>query len=419
MIKFVTFNEARFLAAMLFTLASSIYGRKSCRRNAIFAIFVLYVAYGARNMVYLSLSLLLNIALVNLIKMDEYIITLINILNIYLYKYIGHYLEPGISGTFDITGFLMILTIKMGYLVRDYDHNISNCLDYILFVPGLLTGPTISYKIFLETPEAKKFSFPIRNFVFTLALGMLYAILKCFDFKHYILDNSTAFPKKLLSLYLYNLSGRSKFHFSWTFAHCCFILRGFPGYLNIDFKSVEFCESVREIATNWNKFVSSWTREFFFLPLKGRSTRLAVLVSYLATATLHGFNLCYFIFSLSFCIYSQPITRANELIKFRTLRIIQMFGFVSYFSMPFYLLDYKELYHVWKNLYFFGHIYCTFWLIFFKIRKNAPKSDKKSAGREVNDAAKLDSTKPFSHQNSPVKFVGEKAGAMPYVKAKA
>lgn len=387
--KIIISYELRFVFAMLCILIFSIRGKQSTPLNALSALFILLIAFGARNMIYLLASLFLNIFIIKFIKINTYVLTLLNILNIYLYKGFGHLLEPEIQGTYDITGFLMIMTIKMGYVTKSYDNNLSNCLDYILFIPGLLTGPSISYKVFIEPRESKNIKFPVYKLTITVILGLIHVFLKSFEFKNYILKQSVSFPIKLLYLYLYNFGGRAKYHFSWNFADTCFTLRGFPGYLNIDFARVEFCESVREISSNWNKFVSAWVKELFFIPLKDKSIRMAIFVSHLASAVLHGFNLCYFIFTLSFGLYSQPITKANNLIKYRFLRIIQMVGFVSYFSLPFYLLNLKELYQIWKNLYFFGHIYCTFWLLYFNLDRIRTIIFKKTVSTS-NEAIKTD-----------------------------
>lgn len=372
--------EARFPLAQMLAMAASIRKNRSTRANVLVALLILYVSFGLRNTGYLATSVLLNLGLMRA-GMNQYAMTVMNIMNIYVYKVIGPCLEPRIRGTFDITGFLMVLTLKMGYLARDYDGNFSNALDYIFFIPGLLAGPTAPYKIFIERDRSVRVEFPTFPFLKTVAYLGTHLALRSFPFKDGVLNPKNSFVAKLTCLYLFNVANRMRYHFAWNFAHCCFILNNLPEFLNIDFAKVELTESVREISTHWNKFVSAWLKEMFFLPLKGRSVRQAVFVTYMVSAVLHGFNLCYLVFTLSFCIYSHSITKANEVLKYKPLRIIQMAGFVSYFSMPFYLLNLRELYMVWKSVYFYGHIYCTFWLVYLstlKYLKTRPTPPNKS-----------------------------------------
>lgn len=368
--------EIRFFISLIFCLLFSNIKSKPTKRNAMLAFLIIYLAYGAKNMAYLIVSLILNIALINSGLSNKYTNTILNIANIYVYKCIAKIFEPRIGKTFDITGFLMMLTIKMGYLALHYDQNMENLLDYLLFIPGLLTGPVIPYNHFITLRKSDKHIFKPLFILKSLLYLFLHVFLRTFNFKSIILQDSSSLWQKLGSLYLFNLGGRMKFYFSWHFADVCFLAAGFPGYLNIDIKHVELCESVGEISKNWNKFVSSWTKELFFLPLKHKSMFWAVFISYMFSAALHGFNICYFIFFLCFALYSKPISNANHLIRWKSLRIIQMIFFVSYFSMPFYLLNIKELFEIWGQLYFFGHFYCTFWLIYFLIFAKNHNSEK-------------------------------------------
>lgn len=369
MTELISMVEVRFFLALALVMTASIYKNRSVKTSLVLALVILYVAFGLRNTAYLIASVALNFALMWTGIMNQYTMTVVNILNIYLYKTVGHYLEPRIRGTFDITGFLIVLTLKMGYLARDYDKNADNAVDYIFFIPGLLTGPTTPYKDFIRRDKVANVSFPTLSFLKTVAYLAIHAVLRSFPFKDGIVDPKLSLGMRLVCLYLFNLSGRMRYHFAWNFAHCCFTLNNLPEFLNIDFAKVEFTESVREISSHWNKFVSVWLKEMFFLPLKAKSVGQAVLASYIISGALHGLNPCYLVFSLSFGAYSHSITKANELLKYKALKIIQMIGFVSYFSMPFYLLSLKDLYMVWKSVYFYGHIYCTFWLVYFNVQK--------------------------------------------------
>lgn len=368
--------DVRYLSSMGIILFASIKKKRSTLQNTVLALLIWWVAFGSKNTVFLLASVSANIALLWLFRLNEYHFTMLNILNLYMYKIFGKDFEPRIRSTFDVSGVLMILTVKMGYVSKFFDGNLRNVLDYIFFVPGLVTGPTAPYQEFINRDRKIDVAFPRKQALKTFAFLAVHAFLRLFPFKEYILSPDRSAMSKFTFLYLFNLCGRSRFHFAWNFAHCCFILHNLPEYLNIDFYKVELTESVREISAYWNQFISLWLKTLFFNPLKERSIYKAVIVSHLASAALHGINPCYLIFFLSFAMYSKPVSLANDILKLKILKQIQMVFFVSYFSMPFYLLDVKELFAIWKNVYFYGHVYFTFWFFCYWIMKLFKRPNK-------------------------------------------
>lgn len=365
----VNITDIRYISAILIILIASIKKQRSTKNTCILALIICWVAYGLKNTIYLLISIILNLIIMWSFKPNEYIITITNIANLYCYKLFGRFFEPRIDGTFDISGALMLLTIKMGYVTKYFDKNLENFLEYIFFIPGLITGPAIPYDEFNKKDKKKPVPFPYKEALIALLFLVAHAILRLFHFKSYVLSNENSFLIRLISLYFFNVLGRTRFHFAWNFAHCCFIMYDLPEYLNIDFYKVEFTESVKEISLNWNKCVSLWLRTLFFNPLKAQSIAKAVIVSHLISAALHGINPCYAIFTLSFGMYSKPVTFINNFIKYKILRQIQMVLFVTYFSIPFYLLNLSELYLVWKQVYFCGHIYFTVVFLYYWYNK--------------------------------------------------
>lgn len=364
---FIDIVEIRFILALVLVFITSLYRKRTFRTNFIMSFIILYIAFGLKNTCFALFSVLINLIIIKFKLLNTYTGIILNIINIYLYKTVGKIIEPRIKGTFDITGFLMVLTVKIGYLLKFNDMNFKNIIDYIFFIPGILTGPTTSYVDFLNRNVNLEMRFPTQQFLVTIGFGVLHAFMKKIDFFSKIVDEKQNLITRLINLFLFNFTGRTKFYFAWYFAHICFMMNNLPNHLNISFRSVEFCESVSEIASNWNRFVNQWLKELIFKPLMQKSKTLAILISFSTSAALHGFNLCYFIFTLSFAAYSNTIKRTNTFIKYKFLRIIQMMGFVSYFSMPFYLLNVRILFNVWKNVYFFGHVYCTGLLILYKV----------------------------------------------------
>lgn len=420
--------EVNYGLALVAMLVFSTYRRHPQSISFIFACIILYLAYGIHNTAYLLAAVSFNLFLLRLDIgfLNEYYFIVINIIILYFYKIFGRRIEPNIQGTFDISGFLMLLIVKSSYLRSEYgkkqyeqsgthgrgeeakeeagDNNrskgginsaekesrddrvvetksLSDALEYLLFIPGLLSGPTPTYAEFVSADRKAPSSFPWKRFIKALAFLGIYMAFRSYPFKKAIVDPGASLLRRLLFLYLYNFVLRNKFHFIWNYADTCFILHNFHNLLNIEFRKVELCESVREISANWNKFVSRWLKHFFFIPLRRKSTNAAVIGTYVASACFHGINCCYLIFFLSFGLFSGVITRVNQSIPYRFLRRLQMVLFVSFFSMPFYLLDLNETYQIWKAVYFVGVVYCVALAAFFLIYDTAFRLFKPLSGQ--------------------------------------
>lgn len=399
--------EARFILGAVIVLIASIFKNRNYKINTILALLIIWITFGHINLIYFSLSVILNVFLLFKFKFNEYVFTILNLLILYIYKFIGKSLDPRISGTFDISGLMMIQTVKMSYLSKYFDNNIQNVLGYIFFIPGLITGPIMPYDVYIKRDQKPHVQFPIKEFVVTLCYLISYLILKRFPLLNYVLNDKTPFILKIPFLYLYNISGRLKFYFAWNFAHCCFILNNFPEYLNIIFEHVETPESVSEITTGWNRFINTWLSTLFYKPLRVKSQALAIIVSITFSAFLHGINLGYIAFTAFFSLYRQPVARANEFLKYKILKKIQMIFFVMYFSMPFYLLNMKSLYQAWKSVYFFGHIYFTIWLLICWIEKLSMKIKAKVESRKQADVKPRLLKKEKSSSSVSSKFKAE------------
>lgn len=377
----VDMADIRYMLSIGLILIASINKHRSTKINTTLAILIIWVAYGIRNTILILLSITLNIILLWKFRIDHYKFTILNIFILYLYKIFGKTIDPRIKTTFDISGFLMILTVKMSYIANNFDKNINNVLEYIFFIPGIVTGPTAPYDEFVKRNRSIDIPFPKAQFIKTILFLTGYFITRSIPLKDEVLSDKRSLFSKLGCLYLFNIGNRCKFYFAWNFSHCCFLLYNLPEYLNIDVYKVEFTESVKEISLNWNKFISLWLRRLFFDPFKAESITKAVVLSHFVSAALHGINPCYLIFTFSFAMYRRPVLFANSILGSKFLIRIQMILFVSYFSMPFYLLDLKELYRVWNSIYFIGHLYFSFWLVIywsyslFKSSKNKTKND--------------------------------------------
>lgn len=384
--------------SLLTVLCGSIMKQQSVCRRAAVSCLALFLAYGMRHLAFIVPVLAANLLLLhaNLRFANEYVFMALNLSVLYFYKMFGRLVEPHIQTTYDISAFLMVLVIKASYLAKEYHEvrladmlsgrrgrgrarrgaanrlrprrtGISDALDYLLFLPGLLSGPTPTFREFRSQVKYKGRRFPAQSFLVALAFLLVYQCFSKYPFRRHVLSGEMPIWGRMVVLYLYNVVLRMKFHFIWKFADCCFILHGFDSLSNIDFMRVELTESVREISSHWNRFVSRWLKEFFFLPLKPRSIKMAVFLTYTASACLHGFHPCYLVFFLSLGLFSNVITRANSYIPLRTLRQVQMLFFLSFFSMPFYLLSIEDTYLIWRAVGFYGLFHCFGLMLVFMV----------------------------------------------------
>lgn len=369
--KYMTVSEIRFVAAIILTLIFSATIKKRTGGLPILcAIIIMYITFDYLQMVYVCTAFIVNLSLLFIFRLKEYPLTVVNFLILYIFKYKGKDFEPKIAGTCDISGILMLTTIKMSYLGRDYDrkkHKISDVIGYLLFIPGLILGPTCTFLEFVETPYPTEYisPFPLP----TLGISFIFLIfVKLFQnyFPVSILYNTDInIGHKLYNMYFYNLGQRCKFYFVWHYSNGCYLLQGFNDMLNIKFIEVETARSIKDLSNGWNRRTNRWLKECYFDKLKNRSIFLASFVTFTVSALWHGIKPGYLIMFLSFCFAIPVLKGINTLIQryipitFPVLSRIQMIFFTMYFCIPFFLLDVPELMKVWKSVYFYGHIYCT------------------------------------------------------------
>ncbi|KAL6122417.1 hypothetical protein NUSPORA_00547 [Nucleospora cyclopteri] len=350
--------EMRFVGALFLTFLFSL-NKPGIKLNILQAITVCFTAYG-------TIHLILQICLImgNLLALRFYrnikLAFVMNLLILYAYRYSN--IQK--SGTYDITGFLMIFIIKMCYVTKYYDGDFTKILQYILFVPGLITGPVALYEEFKNLYYNKgkqNKAYTSKDTLRDFPRIMLVACLYSFAPKEYLLDKirfGSFLPFQLFYLTIYNIVNRCKFYFAWYFADVCFKLMGFHGYLNILWRNVELTESVKELAANWNKFMSRFLKEFVFLEMtKKYSKFISALAVYVVSSLLHSYEISVLIFFISFAISNYLINVANNFVKSRICRIIQMSLFISYFSLPFYLRDTKKTFEIWSSIHFYMQIY--------------------------------------------------------------
>jgi hypothetical protein len=364
--------ERRFLVALFLTLLAS-YKMTSKSRLAYvaLALIILHVAFDTLHTTYIIASVTLNLLLLKYLSLSEYILTAINFTILYVYKMYGASLDPRISGSFDISGVLMLMTIKMCYLGREFQKNrdcIRDALLYLLFIPGLVLGPVPTFDEFKKHKYEKPKKMPFTSLFRSVAFLLAFQVLRTRFPRECLFAENRSFSRRLMDLYLFCIGNRIKFYFAWHFSNCCFIFQNFPGLLNANFYRVELASDFKDLSSNWNICTNRWLKACFFEPLKSLSLFWAGVTTSSVSALWHGINPCYLIMFLSFATALPVVKTNNKLILrfcpslFFILSRLQMLVFVNYFCAAFFLLDIDALLHVWKDVYFFGHI-----LFFFSL----------------------------------------------------
>ncbi|AFM98367.1 hypothetical protein EHEL_051590 [Encephalitozoon hellem ATCC 50504] len=362
----VNYLERRFLASLFLTLFVSYTMRNRARaHNLLSAMLILYVAFDHKHTAYILASIALNILLLKFTSMTEYAFTLVNIIVLYVYKIFGGFFEKRISGSFDISGVLMLMTIKMCYLGKEYDrrtNTIKDALSYILFIPGLMLGPVPTFKKFMENKYRKPKKPPYGTFLKSFGFLILFQALRISVPRSHLLEENVSLPMRLVYIYLFTVGNRIKFYFAWHFSHGCFTFQNFPNLLNADFLKVELATCVKDLSTYWNVCTGIWLKNCFFVPMKRKSIFWASVATSAVSALWHGINPCYLIMFLSFSISIPVVKENNRLIQyfcpslFWILSRVQMLILTTYFTTSFFLLNISDLIYVWKSVYFAGHI---------------------------------------------------------------
>lgn len=376
---YLTEAEIRFLISLILTMMFSIILKK--RKGIIHflcASLILYITFDYIQMAYIFTSIVINIGLLYICRCKEYSLTFLNFIILYIFKLKGKDFESKIHGVCDISGILMLNTIKMSYLGKEFDfnrHSICDLLGYLLFIPGLILGPTCTFLEFVETQPTETTLNTFRPFGISAIFLVFVKFFEIYFPFGVLFQRNISFFKRLLNLYFYNLGKRCRFYFVWNYSNGCYLLQGFQDMLNIKFILVETSTSIKDLSQGWNVKTNKWLKECFFDKLKHKSVFFASVVTFAVSALWHGINPGYLIMFMSFCFAIPVIKGINKLmlkyipLLYPVLSRIQMVLFVMYFSLPFFLLNVSNLMEVWKSVYFYGHIYCFFGFILYVLLK--------------------------------------------------
>ncbi|CAB1329893.1 unnamed protein product [Coregonus sp. 'balchen'] len=228
---------------------------------------------------------------------------------------------------------LMVVAMKAISLAFDLDRGVVanvpspvEFMGYIYFVGTVIFGPWISFNSYREAIKGRKLSF---SWIWKVCVSWVKSQL-CL-----IISNCVApylFPyfipiygDKLLRKWLLAYENALSFHFSNYFvgylSETTTTLAG-AGFTeekdNLKWDMtvarplhVEFPRSMVEVATSWNLPMSRWLNTYVFTSARNLGTFSAILVTYTASALLHGlsFHLGAVLLSLGFITYIEHVLR--------------------------------------------------------------------------------------------------------------
>ncbi|EJW03447.2 hypothetical protein EDEG_02212 [Edhazardia aedis USNM 41457] len=430
-------REKSYLLSLFTIYASSHITRKYHLLNIPLSILVLFIVYTVKDVLLFLRIISTNLAVLYFLNKFgsksvrnklQYILMFLTFFFLLRFKWYSKELN------LDIGGAIMVLCIKVYYLGKHPNARFLDALCYIFLIPGILSGPVMSYKAYLQyknhinqkntsnkqnqkstndttanniinqrntnnvnntndttnTLNLTKITNTSINVYKTTVESLIYMAVYAICKSKFPLEQigkQDSLLKKMLYFIVAVNTQKLKYYFVWKFAESCYEVIGFKNMININPLKVEFAGSVKEITENWNIYTNTWLKESIFVPLKHRGYYLASLATFTVSALWHGTYLGYFLMFITFSLCVPILNNNNLLIKkyfgpaSRVISIMQMSLFVSYFSVPFFVHDLGRVSLIWQEFYYFGHHFLflsTLALLLFKQKRNDSDSSNSS-----------------------------------------
>ena len=256
--------------------------------------------------IYLALCIIINLSILGYFKYTDFAISIINsvskkevisLKNIVLPIGISFYTFQALSYVIDV--------------YREHNKaqkNIINLALYISFFPQLIAGPIVKYhdidtQITERTENLENISYGIKRFIYGLSKKVILAnmfALSCDEIlKQPIGDIGTALAWLAAVLYTlqiyYDFSGYSDMAIG--LGH----MFGFKFLENFNYPYIS--KSVQEFWRRWHISLSTWFKEYLYIPLGGNRkgkyfTYLNLLIVFFATGLWHGASFNFILWGL-------------------------------------------------------------------------------------------------------------------------
>ena len=261
---------------------------------------------------FLFLSLFVNLSLLFTFKYADFFLRTIN--SILPYFSIHHHLH--------LLNFLLPVGISfytfqtMGYTIDVYrrrikaEHNLVNFSVYVSFFPQLVAGPIERAENLLPQIQSK-----IKIIPQEFEKGM-YLVLWGYFLKVVVADNLAPFVDEvfanpghyrgiqiIVSIFFFSFQIYSDFAGYTAIARGLAKMMGFELMLN--FRQPYFATSIRNFWHRWHISLSTWFRDYVYIPLGGNRRSfmrwiLAVFLTFLLSGLWHGANWTFVIWGASF-----------------------------------------------------------------------------------------------------------------------
>lgn len=360
----------------------------------IFLILVSLYFYSYYHYFYGSLIILIiifNFYLSKNIKNNGFYLCLgvfVNILNLCLFKYFNFYIDY-LNWSFDA----LILPIgvsfytfqSISYLYDVYkgkinnEKNIINFSIFILFFPQLIAGPIEKYKR-MTIQYSCNLKFKLENFhpaIFRILIGV---------FKKVVLVNNIAiftdeffaspelFPSYYALIMIYIFSLQIYYDFS---AYCDIAIGSaklFGVNLSENFNKPYLSTSVSDFWRRWHITLSSWIKEYVYIPLGGNKkgearTITNLIISMVLSGIWHGNSLIFVIWGFlhGILLVMERFFSKITNIKNKYVKMFFTFNIISFLWVFFRCENLSDSYLILKSIYsgFIGVDFIFYLLIVF------------------------------------------------------
>ena len=218
---------------------------------------------------------------------------------------------PGMLGLsfYTFMGISLLADIKRGSMTPSF----TETFEYLLFFPTVTSGPIIRYSNFKEGLEAdfkrENFEEGVRLFIVGLAKKILVAdklsLLADFYFDGVAAGNSFSTPGLWIGSIAYSL--QLYFDFSGYSQMASGIARvlGIKMPPNFDFPYIS--STIREFWKRWHISLSTWFKDYVYIPLGGSRKGVAgtirnLAVVWLLTGLWHGIDLTFVIWGIGYLV---------------------------------------------------------------------------------------------------------------------
>ena len=265
----------------------------------------LYFIYGKNIIVLLFTSILTYYFGHLIVKKKSYLIMTILIsiilMPLVFFKYLTNIMEINIIVPLGISYYTLSLTSYLSDMYHKRYQEATSLIDFLLFslyFPCLFIGPINRYDTF--SLELKKISFKKDN-VFNSLLRISFGLIKKIIIanKLMIVINTITGNKEYTGLYVLFACLLYSILLYCDFSGGIDIVLGISKIFNIDlvenFNHPYLSESIKEFWRRWHISLSSWLKDYVYIPLGGNRgstimTKVNVLITFLISGLWHGIH---------------------------------------------------------------------------------------------------------------------------------